>query len=373
MNQKRQELLRRVEQAGLEEGDLKLIRALFESYAYITELIDDKNVSITRLRKLLFGARTEKTAHVIGRDQPVPVASAEPAALPPRESEERKTGHGRNGADNYPGANRIQVPHESLQPGDPCPSCERGTAYAMNRPGVLIRFVGQPPVTAAIYELQKLRCNLCGQIFTAQAPAAVVGAEKYDATVASMVALLKYGIGQPFYRQDKLQKSLGIPLPASTQWEIVSARARHLAPALDELIRQAAQGTVLHNDDTTVKILELVNARKKTESGSTGGTRGTQSDGSAEVDENPVRDSSERTGMFTSGIVATAAGHRIALFFSGRQHAGENLAEVLRHRASDLPPPIQMCDALSRNLPKEFADDRRPLPGAWPAAVRGRH
>ena len=241
-DQKRQELLRRVEQAGLEEGDLKLIRALFESYAYITELIDDKNVSITRLRKLLFGARTEKTAHVIGRDQPVPAASAEPAALPPRESEERKTGHGRNGADNYPGANRIKVPHESLQPGDPCPSCERGTAYAMNRPGVLIRFVGQPPVTAAIYELQKLRCNLCGQIFTAQAPAAVVGAEKYDATVASMVALLKYGTGQPFYRQDKLQKSLGVPLPASTQWEIVSAQAPTLAPASDELIRQAAQG-----------------------------------------------------------------------------------------------------------------------------------
>ena len=344
-DQKRQELLRRVEQAGLEEGDLKLIRALFESYAYITELIDDKNVSITRLRKLLFGARTEKTAHVIGRDQPVPAASVELAALPPRESEERKTGHGRNGADNYPGANRIQVPHESLQPGDPCPSCERGTAYAMNRPGVLIRFVGQPPVTAAIYELQKLRCNLCGQIFTAQAPAAVAGAEKYDATVASMVALLKYGTGQPFYRQDKLQKSLGVPLPASTQWEIVSAQAPTLAPASDELIRQAAQGEVLHNDDTTVKILELVHAKENSQT-------------SAEADESsedPTPALSERTGTFTSGIVSTSAGHRIALFFSGKQHAGENLDQVLRHRAADLPPPIQMCDALSRNLPKELA------------------
>ena len=69
--------------------------------------------------------------------------------------------------------------------------------------------------------------------------------------------------------------------------------------------------------------------------------------------------------MFTSGIVATAAGHRIALFFSGRQHAGENLEEVLRHRASDLPPPIQMCDALSRNLPEEL---QRSSPTAWPMA-----
>jgi len=28
--------------------------------------------------------------------------------------------------------------------------------------------------------------------------------------------------------------------------------------------------------------------------------------------------------------------------------------DILRRRAADLPPPIQMCDALSRNLPKEF-------------------
>jgi len=336
--QKWQELLRRAEQTGLEERDLKLIRALFESYAYLTELIDDKNTSITRLRKLLFGAWTEKTASVVGRDQPAQAASTEPASLAAEEPAGRKKGHGRNGADSYPGANRIQVPHESLKAGDPCPDCEQGTVYAVSRAGVLIRFVGQPPITAAIYELEKLRCNLCGEIFTAQAPPAVAGAEKYDATVASMVALLKYGTGQPFHRQDKLQKSLGVPLPASTQWEIVSDAAPSLAPASDELIRQAAQGTVLYNDDTTVKILELVHAQENT----------------APCEEDRSPDSCERTGTFTSGIVATAAGHRIALFFSGRKHGGENLADVLRHRARDLPPPIQMCDALSRNLPKEL-------------------
>jgi hypothetical protein len=47
-------------------------------------------------------------------------------------------------------------------------------------------------------------------------------------------------------------------------------------------------------------------------------------------------------------------GHRVALFFSGRRHAGENLARVLAHRAEQLPPPIQMCDALARNLPGEL-------------------
>ena len=53
--------------------------------------------------------------------------------------------------------------------------------------------------------------------------------------------------------------------------------------------------------------------------------------------------------------MALAGGRRVALFFSGNRHAGENLAQVLRQRAAELPPPIQMCDALARNLPGELS------------------
>lgn len=56
--------------------------------------------------------------------------------------------------------------------------------------------------------------------------------------------------------------------------------------------------------------------------------------------------------MFTSGIVSTREGGQIALYFTGRQHAGENLGDVSQQRAAELPGPIQMCDALSRNAPK---------------------
>ena len=65
--------------------------------------------------------------------------------------------------------------------------------------------------------------------------------------------------------------------------------------------------------------------------------------------------SPERTGVFTSGVVWIFQERRIALFFTGCKHAGENLAEVLKQRPTDMPPPIQMCDALSRNVPKSFA------------------
>jgi transposase len=151
--------------------------------------------------------------------------------------------------------------------------------------------------------------------------------------VGVMVGLMRYGSGMPFYRLEGLQGSLGIPLPASTQWEIVAETADKITPVFNELVREAAQGAVLYNDDTTAKILAMMKEQTERE---TAGGKG------------------ERTGMFTSGIVSTREGRRIALFFTGRKHAGENLSDVLRQRAAVLAPPIQMCDALSRNLPREL-------------------
>jgi len=351
-NTQLEEVLHRVEQA-LDEKDAELIRAVFASYVYVTDLVEDKNTSIRRLRQLLFGARTEKTDAVVGprgeKAEESPqrgvaaktelAASEEDNGVSAEEATETAAqGHGRNGADAYQGAERITVPHPSLRAGYPCPACDQGTVYEKT-PGVVVRISGQPPLAATIYQLQKLRCHLCGQVFTAATPPEA-GNAKYDATAGSMIGLLKYGSGLPFNRLEGLQGHLEIPLPASTQWDIVNAVAANLAPAFVELIRQAAQGEVLHNDDTTIKILELMGQRGQPEA-VTGA-------------ENEGNDADERTGLFTSGVVALRDGHSVALFFSGRRHAGENLAEVLKLRAEQLPPPIQMCDALSRNLPGEL-------------------
>ena len=346
------DLLERAE-AALDEKDYETIKAVVESYAYIAELVGGKNITIARLQKMLFGASTEKTTAVIGggaESEALPAADEDAVTDSPGEADSETPtedapaasvgGHGRNGADAYEGAEKVEVPHESLQPGDSCPDCGQGTVYDMRRPGVLVRITGQAPVEAKVYRLQKLRCNLCGKVFTAQPPEGV-GSQKYDATVGSMIGLLKYGSGMPFNRMEGLQGNLGIPLPASTQWDIIRAKARHLEPVYAELLRQAAGGDVVYNDDTTVKILELMGKRARqralTEGPSESGVQAKQ-----------------RTGLFTSGIVSTRDGRRIVLFFSGRKHAGENLKDVLAGRAADLAPPIQMCDALSRNLPAEL-------------------
>jgi hypothetical protein len=63
----------------------------------------------------------------------------------------------------------------------------------------------------------------------------------------------------------------------------------------------------------------------------------------------------ERTGLFTTAIVSITDDGPIALFYSGRKHAGENLAKLLTAREPDRDPPILMSDALNRNVPKGHA------------------
>ena len=326
-----EKVLERARKEPLDEEGYAKLKASLETLGYLVQLVENKDTTIHRLRQILFGSSTEKTSQVLPTEAGNPTVN--PKVPKEKASGEKGKGHGRNSAEAYSGAEKVRIAHESLKPGDRCPHCQKGKVYHQPQPGVLVRVVGQAALKATVYELEKLRCNLCTEVFTAKAPEGV-GAEKYDETSASMIALLKYGSGLPFHRLERLQGCLGIPLPAATQWEIVKEITGVLKPAYQELIQQAAQGEVLHNDDTTMKILAMMPARSPT--------------------EECAEEKSERTGVFTSGIVSTREGRRIALFFTGRKHAGENLAEVLSKRASELGPPIQMCDALSRNPPKEF-------------------
>jgi transposase len=321
----------------MNEEEYGKLHAAIETLVFLTTELEKKRVSVQRLKQLLFGATTETTQKVM--EQILDEVSKEGPSRDEAEDQEPGTrpkakGHGRNGAEAYAGAEKVRVPHASLKPGDPCPRCQKGTVYESVEPGRLVRLHGQAPLGATVYELQKLRCHLCGEIFTAEAPPGV-GPEKYDAESASMIGLLKYGSGLPFNRLERLQGGLGIPLPAATQWEIVAHSADRIEPVFEEMIRQAAQGQLFHNDDTTMKILALCGLDAKSVA--------------SEDSSSP-----DRKGVFTSGIVSILGDLRIALFFTGHRHAGENLAAVLQQRASALGRPIQMCDALSRNVPKAF-------------------
>ena len=295
--------------------DYRQIEGMTKALAAALSVLEQDPAALRKLQHLLFGPKSEHTDLVCPPATPL----ASPAPKP------RRKGHGRVKAKDYTGARWVRVAHPVLKPGQRCPDCERGALRAQKRLAAVLRIEGSPPIAATAFALERMRCDACGKVFTAPAPAEA-GQEKYAPSVAPTIALLRYGTGMPHYRLARLQQSLGVPLPESTQWELLSPLADAAQPIFAALVALAANAPLLHHDDTTMRILDLRRA---------GGA-------AAEIDP-------KRKGTFTSNLLAEVEQHSVALYFTGWQHAGENLAAVLRQRASDLSPPIQMCDALSRN------------------------
>lgn len=237
------------------------------------------------------------------------------------ESKGPRPGHGRNGAEAFTGAQTIESKLTNYEAGCACPDCLKGRLYPQ-KDKVLVRIVGQAPLHGNVHKLQSVRCHLCGQSFSAEPPEGV-GDEKYDASAVAMVAVLKYGSGMPFNRIESMQQSLGVPLPASTQWDLMEDAAEELKPLFHQLVHDAAQGEVLHHDDTGMKVMEI-----------------------------PRLESDTRSGIFTTGLISDAPARQIAMFFTGSQHAGENLRDVVALRNKEIQAPVVMCDALSRNVSK---------------------
>ncbi|MFC1610357.1 IS66 family transposase [Myxococcota bacterium] len=343
-------LLHKAGKSPLEPDEVEKLRNLVATLRYVTSELEKKRVSLKRLKRMLFGPQSEKTGNLrleklLAQGQEAARALGEQAAGPGEtgtgrgagESDDDKKkpkGHGRRGAEQYSGGEHEHVPHPELKHKSPCPKCQKGKLALQKRPKVLVRLVGSAPVQAKVWTYDWLRCNSCGAIFTAPLPKAAGPPEKFDESVTSTIGLLRYGFGMPFNRLENLQESVSIPLPASTQWDLVNRSASHLVPVFLELIREAATGETFYNDDTTMRILELIEARKK-----------------KPPDE---KSRGERTGTFTTGVISTVGDRKIALYLTGQNHAGENLEKVLAERSPEQETIVQMSDGLSRNEPKHL-------------------
>ena len=341
---------------ALSDQQYRLLEGVLATFVYVMLKLQNAKTSIKRFQRMLFGHSTEHKRNVLeraaGSAQPGQVepgqggAAQDPgqdpqppgnaaAAQPPRP---RPPGHGRNAAQAYSGAPIARCDHPDLESGDRCPQCDKGRVYD-SPPKSLVKVVGQAPLGATVYRVQRLRCRLCDAIFTAPLPAAVASCPKYDSSCASMIAVLRYGNGLPHFRLEGLQASLYIPLPDATQWDIMSKAVSAPRAIRDALIVQAAQAPLLHSDDTPMRVLALMAERARAEAAGV----------------KPVA-----KAINTSGIVAVLQDpsahkqHKVVLFFTGHAHAGKNMERVLAHRAQDLAPAMQMCDALAANSAGAF-------------------
>ena len=333
-------LLARV-QTVVSQEDYARLAGLVEMLIEVTRELHKQGARLARLRRLIGLRNTEKTAAVLGNEtsaeedtsgtEPTAAGGPDGEATKGTQHERKKKGHGRRPASAYD-AHHIDVPHPHLHPGSGCPECARGRLHRLHDPALYLRIFGQAPLFAICWDCERLRCSACGHVFMADPPEEAQG-PKYAESAVSMMTLLRYGLGLPLHRLGRLQENLGVPISASTQWEVARDHASALVPVYEELVDRAANGTVIHNDDTYVRILEFMGKRR------------------ARLLAAGQLPDPDRTGLFTTAIVSLTDSGPVAVFSTGRQHAGENLRDVLEKRSPELGPPIHMCDGLDRNRP----------------------
>ena len=336
-------LIERIKASDLAESDRRVLERLIHMYFWLLFTLQEAKLSLKRLKELLFGTSRKTKAQGNSPNDEPPGPAGQPPGKPDalsgddtaaRDNAERDAagrrkrgggkpaGQGRQSAEAYPGAERVLCPLEELAVGQRCPACGQGSLYRLP-PGVEVRIDGNGFLTALRYELEKLRCSACGQVYTAPLPPEA-GEEKYTDRARAVLALGRYYLGLPFNRLEGYQQLVGVPMADATQWDQVERLAGCVWPVFNELIYQAAQGEVLYEEDTPVRVLSM-------------------------IQENAAAAVGMRTGMYTTGLVAQKEGHEIWLYFSGRANAGENAGALVQQREPEAGPLILMSDALSAN------------------------
>ena len=345
-----EQLMDKAQQGRLTAKEQKRLVPLLKTLLWLQQTLLTTRISLTKLKRLLFGKRTEKSQRPAkgpntgsddgasgsggAADTGTPAAdqgvASSPATSvnPPKDDKGSNGGHGRRAAADYRGAEWISCPVLEHQPGEACPRCERGRLYDF-RSLVRLRFTGQPLAQVTGYELGQLRCNSCGALWVASMPPEAPP-ETYDISLKVNLVLAHYQLGLPFKRIEAFQNLVGIPLPDATQWELVEEVADAGYPIYEFLKRLGANQALVYQDDTGARVLSLIR-------------------------ENHTKPPPPRQGMYTT-VLQFEGEHRICLYLTGRQHAGENLDDILAYRDPELPPMQWMSDGLAANTPQQHQD-----------------
>jgi len=371
-----QEILREARES-LAPEKCAVLESLLDSYVHITVALSEQTATVARLRRM-FGIETSErldrsspkddsanadadadttqtsaepeatsaeatsaeataaeatAAEARGDQEPTPEGDAASNGDEPK----KRPNHGRRPASEY-AADNTDVKHPELEPGRDCPDCARGTLYLLRKKAPVIRLTGQPIIRADSWTADSLRCSACGTCFSPELPEEARG-PRFKNSAVVMIAYLHYVMGMPLERFAQCQNELGVPVPASNQWSMLDRASAKIDRVYECLKMTASQASLLHLDDTTMTILELVGRRR------------------AAAIESGLIDDPTRTGVYTTGVLALGGqAPPIALFFTGVQHAGENLEMLLELRPPDLDKPVVMTDALNRNVPARIAD-----------------
>ena len=318
-------LMTRLEEAiefdlALSNDDIRLLLSALLTLATMQESLSNKKITLHKLRKLVGMVQSSEKLSDLVNEKPPTNKHKVPRNKKPKKKDT---------------VSPVKIHHKlkTLNKGEKCPECEQGSVYRYE-PAQLLRITGHSPFTPELHLSERLRCNACGQFFTAPLPDDVLADgdsdQKYGYSARSLMAINKYFAGTPFYRQESLQSLLGFSVTASTIFDQCEYVANDLQPIFKAMKAIAANAVHFYLDDTTHRILEQQPIEKK------------------KRNSNVMQ---KRTGIYASGIIASTQDQDIVLFQTNIGHAGEFIDELLALRPPDCPKPILMSDALASNNP----------------------
>jgi len=169
-------LIKRLNGSDLSTKDRHLLSHIVRLYFWLIFRLQESKLSIKRLREALFGKPaenddekdTDATDDTSQADPEPAQKSDDPKAcqeaLPPKPKHP-----GPLQPNDYPGATTTHCAHETLAPGDLCPTCGMAPLKPKT-PHVSVRIDGNPLFSAQIESIERLACEGCGDIFYAQPP-----------------------------------------------------------------------------------------------------------------------------------------------------------------------------------------------------------
>lgn len=315
--------------------DITAITSILNTFVVLQELVRKRRISILKFLRRIFGFKTEKLAENPNTEAKSEGEKSSKEKGPPRP--------GRNGRNDYPGAEKINVKHPHLTRGCICPECLRGILNEAE-PAVDYDWQGHSPIVLKIFLLERFICHICKTTFTAPSPIAEkaktvddsqdevkVGRCDRNAMANAVISVLRFWYGVPHYRLAKIQGAMGMALPVATQYRMVLQAHDAALPIYLQMMEEAAQGALLFADDTSIKIFDWL------------------------AGKGPPNKSNEekKKKANTTAIVSRIDGKTIVLYQTGAEQAGTNVESLLDKRTEGIKAPIYMCDGLSANDPGE--------------------
>jgi len=228
-----------------------------------TSEIEHLKLVIAKLRRMLFGAKSERVEREI---EQLELKLEEMETVRAERAVAQRTSLNDDAAKPSRRPLPEHLPRElytHMPPSHACPECGGELRKFGEDVSEMLEYV--PSSFKVVRHVRpKLSCRGCERVVQAEAPSRPIDRGIPGPGLLAHVLVAKYADHLPLYRQSEIYAREGVDLDRSTLADWVGAASKLLRPLVEEVSRHVTAATKLHADDTPVPVLAPGNGKTKT-------------------------------------------------------------------------------------------------------------